>query len=82
MRSATCSTSGRRWLTYTMPTPRPASSRIKRCKRATSSWPSAVVGSSSNSTFGSESRACTTSSIWRWVIDSDWVGVWASTSSW
>ena len=64
-RSAISSTSGRRWLTYTTPTPRARHAATVRCKASTSSGPRAVVGSSSRSTFGSVTSAFATSNSWR-----------------
>ena len=61
IRSAISSTSGRRWLTYTTPTPRSRHAAIVRCSASTSLGPSAVVGSSSRSTFGSVTSAFATS---------------------
>ena len=65
IRSATSRTSGRRWLTYTTPTPRRLQPATVRCKASTSSGPRAVVGSSSSSTFGSTTSAFATSNSWR-----------------
>ena len=65
MRSAISRTSGRRWLTYTTPTPRPLQAATVRCSASTSSGPRAVVGSSSSSTFGSVTSALATSKSWR-----------------
>ena len=65
IRSATSSTSGSRWLTYTTPDATALQPATVRCSASTSSGPRAVVGSSSSSTFGSETSAFATSNSWR-----------------
>ena len=66
MRSATSKTSTRLWLITTTP-----SSRSRRRRISCSTWavwatPSAAVGSSSSTTFGSPSSERATATCWRW----------------
>ena len=70
MRSATSKTSTRLWLITT--TPRPRSRRRRISSRTWAVWatPSAAVGSSSSTTFGSPSNERATATCWRWPPES------------
>ena len=70
MRSATSKTSTRLWLITTTPSPRSRSRRIRSSTCAVCATPSAAVGSSRITTFGSPSSERATATYWRWPPES------------
>ena len=70
IRSATSKTSARLWLITTTPSPRSRSRWISSRTCAVWATPSAAVGSSSSTTFGSPSSERATATGWRWPPES------------
>ena len=66
IRSATSKTSTRLWLITTTPSSRSRRRRISSSTCAVWATPSAAVGSSSSTTFGSPSSERATATCWRW----------------